>query len=143
VFLSRRRFVEVPAMPTRDPAVWMWAEACELLDRAERLQRQFFRPARAAAWEPPADVFETEQDLLILVALPGVAPDRLEVGIVDGAVIVVGERPLPAEARAVIRRLEIPHGRFERRIALPAGRYEVAQRELANGCLVLRLRKSG
>ena len=25
-----------------DPARWMWAEACELIDQAERLQRQFF-----------------------------------------------------------------------------------------------------
>ena len=27
---------------TRDPRAWMWAEACEFLDRADRLQRQFF-----------------------------------------------------------------------------------------------------
>jgi len=121
----------------------MWAEACELLDRAERLQRQFFRPARSAAWEPPVDVFETEQDLIIAVALPGVAPERLEVGFINGALVVAGERDLPAEAGAIIRRLEIPHGRFERRIALPPRAYDIAQRELANGCLLLRLRKAG
>jgi HSP20 family molecular chaperone IbpA len=41
----------------------------------------------------------------------------------------------------VIRRLEIPYGRFERRIELPAGRFEIGRRDLADGCLLLTLRK--
>jgi HSP20 family protein len=49
---------------------------------------------------------------------------------------------LPAELRdAVIHRLELPQGRFERHIALPAGRY-VVSRFASNGCVVLRLSKS-
>jgi HSP20 family protein len=130
-------------MPSREPAMLMWAEACELLDRADRLQRQFFRPSRVAAWEPPIDVFETAQMLWILAALPGVCADQLDVAIADGSVIIAGERSLPIESRAIIHRLEIPHGRFERRIVLPAGRYEVERRDLADGCLVLGLRKLG
>jgi HSP20 family molecular chaperone IbpA len=114
-----------------------------MLDRAERLQRQFFRPGRTAAWEPPIDVFETEQNIWIVAALPGVGPDQVELTIADGAVIVAGERRLPLEAKALIHRLEIPHGRFERRIPLPSGRYELGQRELTHGCLVLGLRKLG
>jgi hypothetical protein len=44
----------------------MWADACEMLARAERLHRQFFEPGRATAsrlpvWQPPADVLETER----------------------------------------------------------------------------------
>ena len=46
---------------------WMWAEACEMLTRAERLHRQFFQPARGGAqtptWEPPADVVETDREV--------------------------------------------------------------------------------
>ena len=42
---------------------------------------------------------------------------------------------------AAIHRLEIPYGRFERRIALPAGRFEVARSDLVDGCLTLSLRK--
>jgi HSP20 family molecular chaperone IbpA len=34
--------------------------------------------------------------------------------------------------------MEIPYGRFERRIALPTGRYELTERSYTNGCLVLR-----
>jgi HSP20 family protein len=124
----------------------MWAEACELLERAERLHRQFFQPrageGRRPCWEPPVDILETDAELCILVALPGVGADQLEV-VVDGATLaVVGERPMPGRARpGIIRRLEIPYGHFERRIELPPGRFEIARRELADGCLVLGLRK--
>jgi HSP20 family protein len=125
-------------------AQWMWAEACEMLDRAERLQRQFFHPARLpsrAAWEPPVDVFETDSALWVIVALPGVAPDDVEL-IIDGSTLIVaGVRALPRELRgAAVHRLELPAGRFERRIALH-GRFELIERKLENGCLTLGLRK--
>jgi len=118
-----------------------------MLDQAERLHRQFFelgRSARQPLWEPPVDVFETAEGLFIEVALPGVDADRLEVSFDNGVLVVVGERKLPEVCEpAVIRRLEIPYGRFERRVRLPAGRYQLGQRDLVNGCLVLSLRKLG
>jgi HSP20 family molecular chaperone IbpA len=133
-------------MPSRDPGIWMWAEACELLERAERLNRQFFRPqtahARQPSWEPPVDILETEDELWIVVALPGVCAEQLEVVVTDGTLVVAGERPMPGRAHAgIIRRLEIPYGHFERRIELPPGRFEIGRRELTDGCLVLGLRK--
>jgi HSP20 family protein len=133
-------------MRSRDPRIWMWAEACELLEEAERLRRQAFVPARSRAkgpvWEPPADVLETEFELSIQVALPGVAPDQLKVVIDGGTLIVTALRPMPGQSRTtMIRRLEIPYGRFERHIELPAGRFEIGRRELTDGCLLLTLRK--
>jgi HSP20 family protein len=133
-------------MRSRDPGAWVWAEACELLDRAERLHRQFFVPQRARGrqpnWEPPVDLLETEGELWICVALPGVAKEHLEVLVEGGVLIVTGERPMPGRAQDTrIHRLEIPYGRFERRIELPPGRFDVVQRELVDGCLTLGLRK--
>jgi HSP20 family protein len=132
-------------MTGRDLDSWMWAEACEALARAERLHRQFFRlgePALRAVWEPPVDIFENGLELWIIAALPGVAASRLEVGFENGVLVIAGERPAPALQRAAaIHRLELPQGRFERRIALPAGRFDLAKRELADGCLTLVLRK--
>ena len=130
-------------MSNRDPSRLMWADACEMLDRANRLQRQFFRPRSAAAWEPPVDIYETARDLWVVVALPGVGADQLEIAIADGAVVVAGERRLPVASRAVIHSLEIPHGRFERRIPLPVGHYRLDSRELADGCLIIGLGKLG
>jgi HSP20 family molecular chaperone IbpA len=122
----------------------MWSEACELLDRAERMHRQFFRPgfsaAQSASWEPPVDIFETSRGLWIIAALPGVAPERLDVSINSHELTITGTRPLPAVARgAVIHRLEIPYGRFERRIRLSAGGFELVRSELVYGCLVVNL----
>jgi HSP20 family molecular chaperone IbpA len=133
-------------MTSRDSKAWLWAEACDFLDRAERLHRHVFQleshDGRRPAWQPPVDLFETERELQILVALPGVEPERLTVVIDGGSVVVVGDRRVPPRARgAAVHRIEIPFGRFERRIALPNGRYELDRRELADGCLFLSLRK--
>lgn len=132
-------------MTYHKPASTMWAEAITMLEQADRLHRQFFRlaqgPARGPTWEPPADIFETENELAVLVALPGVAPDQVKVVIENGQLAIVGERPMPAPALARIRCIEIPYGRFERRIPLPTGQFQIKESTLANGCLVLTLRK--
>lgn len=133
-------------MPKSDPRDWMWSDAVEVLTRAERLHRQMFRPAagrtRPRCWEPPVDVLETEHELLVLAALPGVDPKHIEVAIHDGVLLIAGERVLPPQLRtAVIHRLELPQGRFERQLALPPGRYEVGQPAMVDGCLAILLRK--
>lgn len=134
-------------MSPRNPVNWMLAEAVDSLARAERLHQQFFslRPStgsREPSWEPPIDVLETDREILILVALPGVDPDQVEAVIDSGTLIISGHRVLPVElCNARIHRLELPQGRFERRIVLPAGRYAVS-RFAVNGCVALRLSKS-
>jgi len=134
-------------MPGRDPMNWMLSEAIEQLSRAERMHRQFFSltataESRGSTWEPPIDVIETNDEVLIFVALPGVHPDGVEAVIADGILVIRGQRTLPAELRhARIHRLELPQGHFERRIALPAGCCDVS-RFAANGCIVLRLAKT-
>lgn len=129
---------------TRDPKNQMWAEACTLLKQAEQLHRQFFEPARGGArWGPPIDMFETERQLYIIAALPGVAPEAVRVDMEGDVLIIAGVRPLPSGGKnANIIRLEIPYGRFERRIALRVSRLRLSERELVNGCLVLTFAKS-
>lgn len=118
-----------------------------MLTRAERMHRQFFQPVRSLsrqpAWEPPADVLESEREVLVVVALPGVHPDGVEVAIEGGDLVVAGARTLPAElGSAIIHRLELPQGRFERRLPLPAGRYNDVRRKFADGCLLVLLSKA-
>jgi HSP20 family protein len=127
------------------PNNWMWSEACDMLTRAERMHREFFRPARARmAWEPPVDVLETPRDVQVFMALPGVEPERVEAAIDGSDLVVAGSRVLPAALRtAVIHRLELPQGRFERRVRLPAGRYAAVRKAMVNGCLLVTLEKAG
>lgn len=127
---------------------WMWAEAVDLIDKVQRLQQQAFAPMRGAqgapVWEPPVDMLETATELRVLVALPGVDAERTEAFIEDGVLIVRGFRVLPPELQhARIHRLELPQGRFERRLALPAGRYDGVRRSEAQGCLLVTLHKVG
>ncbi len=128
------------------PRYWMWSEAFEMLARAERMHRQFFRPAdppSVVAWEPPVDVLETDRAVLVLVALPGVDLKEVKALIDAGQLIISGIRTYPAEMQtAIIHRLELPQGRFERRVDLPAGRYSAIHRSASNGCLLITLQKS-
>ena len=133
-------------MVSRDPGFGILADAFELLREADRMHRQFFSVALGRpgpCWEPPVDVIEGDRKLVIRVALPGVAADAVEVR-TDGMYLhVIGARPLPAGQGDTIHRLEIPYGRFERRIALPPGHYDVTARELRDGCLLLTLHRLG
>ena len=136
-------------MRSRDLHNAMWAQALELLDRADRLHRHFFHPGSrtdatpdAPSWEPPIDVLEAGDDYWILVALPGVEPARIRVRFDGTTLVVAGERSLPARCHAgAIRRLEIPYGRFERRIAIPWGDFELREERVENGCLLIGLRR--
>ena len=126
----------------------MWVEACEVLDRAERLQRQFLRyvgrGVDAAVWEPPVDIQEIADGLILLFALPGVAPEEISLTLEPTELIVSARRPLKlAHADAVIRRLEIPHGRFFRRIPLAGVPLKLGASRYENGCLEVRLTKEG
>jgi HSP20 family molecular chaperone IbpA len=126
----------------------MWSEACEMLARAERMHRELFRPSQtrlpagSVAWEPPVDILETENEVLVLIALPGVDVDGAQVAIEEGDLVIAGTRILPPELRtATIHRLELPQGQFFRRLRLPAGRYSGVRRATAAGCLVVTLQK--
>ncbi|CAI8836278.1 Hsp20/alpha crystallin family protein [Methylocaldum szegediense] len=129
------------------PTTWMWAQACELLEQAERLHRRFFQVHRLIAsrpaWEPPVDIIETSDAIIITVVLPGVSPDAITVAVAEDSLVVSGERTLNITPdTAVIHRLEIPYGRFERRIQLPPWRLNPGEPNYANGCLTIPLFKT-
>ena len=134
-------------MSSRNPTDWMWAQAVEFIEQAERMHRQFFRlatPGRAqSVWEPPVDVFEDDREVVIVVALPGVPADRIEITANAGEFVVRAERRLNStDAQCVIHQLEIPHGFFERRIRVPGVTLDGSTRETRDGCLILHLAKS-
>ncbi len=133
-------------MSKKEFTSWMWFEAVDRLSRAQRLHQQFFtlqEHGEGPAWQPPVDVLETEAEVLIFCALPGVDPDCVDAVIEGAALLVSGRRVLPDELRtATIHQLELPHGRFARRIPLPPGRYDTVKRQAVNGCLLISLKKS-
>jgi HSP20 family molecular chaperone IbpA len=133
-------------MNTNRRKSWMWAEACALLDEAERKHRTFFEllaaPSARPVWEPPADIFAEGPELQVVVALPGARAEQVVVQITPTGLQIETDVPPPSLSERVnVVRLEIPYGRMRRRINLPPGRYALVERHLDRGCLFLRLTK--
>jgi HSP20 family molecular chaperone IbpA len=127
---------------------WMWAEACALLDEAERKHRHFFEllsvPAARPAWEPPADIFADGTEFNVVLAMPGAKLPDVAVQITPtGLLIEATVAPPLLNRRMNVVRMEIPYGRMRRRIDLPPGRYALLERRLDNGCLYLHLIREG
>jgi HSP20 family protein len=124
----------------------MWSEALSVIDRAERLHRQFFNagvpPAGIPSWEPPVDVIEADDELRVQIALPGVPADTITIALDPDGVTVSALRPFACRGEdARIHRVEIPYGRFERRIAIAMEELELAGKHLADGVLTLAFRR--
>jgi HSP20 family protein len=123
----------------------MLGEALSMLDRAQRLQRQFFTHD-VVSWEPPVDIVEADNALLVHVALPGVSADAITVALDPAGITISALRAFPCRSEGgQIHRLEIPYGRFERHIGLPLGDpytpIELAGKRLENGVLTLTFRR--
>ena len=122
----------------------MWAEACALLDEAERKHRTFFEllavPSARPVWEPPADIFTEGSEFQVVVALPGARAEDVIVQITPTGLQIETDVPPPRlSPRVNVVRLEIPYGRMRRRIDLPPGHYALVERQLDRGCLFVRL----
>ncbi|GAB5603063.1 Hsp20/alpha crystallin family protein [Thermus sp. FJN-A] len=117
-----------------------------LLEEANRLFEEvlgdFARPA-AVAYVAPADLYETDEALILEMAVPGLAPEDLEVSL-EGNKLTVRGQVKPVEEPKVRRYYlqEVPHGSFVRTFSLPV---EVdasqAKAEFRHGVLRLTMPK--
>jgi HSP20 family protein len=82
-----------------------------ILDRSERLP--------GSEWSPAVDVLELRDRLVVIVEVPGLAPETLKVAFRDRALVLTGDRRAPrVGSGARFHCLERPHGKFERTIPL-------------------------
>ena len=96
------------------------------------------------AWTPPTDVYETQNNIVIKMALPGVRADQIKIKICGDTVIIGGRRDHTLDADVVsVHQMEIRYGFFERRITIQRpfdGRSAVAAYE--EGFLIVRIPKA-
>lgn len=112
-----------------------------MLERADRLHRHFFTHAEAA-WEPPVDIVESPEGLAVQIALPGVAAESIAIALEPEGIALSALRPFPCRNEvSQVHRIEIPFGRFERRLALPLGGLELTDRSVRDGILTLTFRR--
>ena len=70
-------------------------------------------------WAPATDVFETEGDYRVTMAIPGMSADDIHVQLERSVLRVTGVRREPCRDPRRYFKMEIPVGPFERRIRLP------------------------
>jgi HSP20 family protein len=80
----------------------------------------FHEEAQAAtAWNPPVDVVEEKERILVKVEVPGVAEKDLRVMFEDGVLTVSGERQFERREDRSYHRIERSFGSFTRTFTLP------------------------
>ena len=95
------------------------------------------------SWRPHTDIYETPDDILVIMDLAGVRREEIHLEVTRRSVKVYGKRDQQALAGTTRYRLaEIAYGYFERHLALPApvdgDRIEATYKE---GLLEIRMAK--
>lgn len=130
-----------------------WQEASDLMEQAERIQRNFLQVvvgshyqgpySRPGTWVPPLNVVETNETWWVISALPGIKPEQMEVRLEGEQLIIAGTRPTPTCCReGELKLWEIPLGRFERRLNLTPGvHFTIGETRFEGGLLIMQLKK--
>jgi len=95
------------------------------------------------SWVPAVDVWETEDELVYALDLPGVAEDRISIELHDDTLTVSAERERTAErTEDGYVRFERRFGTFARALGVPTGvTEEGVKAEYRDGVLELRVAK--
>ncbi|HYH06624.1 MAG TPA: Hsp20/alpha crystallin family protein [Thermoanaerobaculia bacterium] len=75
--------------------------------------------SQAAAWNPPVDVVEQNDRILVKVEVPGIDEKDLHVTFEDGLLTVSGERQFERKDDSNYHRIERAYGSFTRSFTLP------------------------
>jgi Molecular chaperone (small heat shock protein) len=94
-----------------------------------------------AAWVPPIDIRQEENQLAISADLPGVKPEDVRVEVTDEGLLIEGERRREHEERGEgYQRSERSYGKFQRLIGLPEGiNPDNIKADFKNGVLEVRV----
>jgi HSP20 family protein len=94
-----------------------------------RYEARFFEPffrfpfvqeeAQSATWNPPVDVVEENNQILVKVEVPGIDEKDLRIMFEDGILTVTGERQFERKDDRSYHRIERAYGTFTRTFTLP------------------------
>lgn len=95
------------------------------------------------AWKPRCDVSETEDEVIIVADIAGVAPENIDIAVEGNRLMIRGTRREPESAlRRNYHLMEISYGSFERTLEIPARvDPERAKADYDDGFLEIRLPK--
>ncbi len=91
-----------------------------LLDSCYPARRAFLRPAERG-WRPRTDMFETEEEIVIMIDIAGVSTNDFRLQLEGSQLVMRGlRREYSCQGKRKYYKMEIDFGPFERRIDLPA-----------------------
>jgi len=97
----------------------------------------------AAEGQLAVDVAQTVDELVVIAAMAGTAPENIELHLHNDLLTIRGERKSPIEATAEHFYQEGYWGKFSRSIVLPVDvKAEMVQAQYKNGVLIIRLPKA-
>jgi HSP20 family protein len=97
-------------------------EVGDLQSEMNRMFDGFFGrslPGLDRVWAPAVDVFETKDDLVMTVELPGVSEKDIHLSITGDVLTIKGERGMTSTSPENAYRSERWYGKFERSLSLP------------------------
>ena len=126
-----------------------------ILEEFKELERQMGRMLRSSSlsrmipmassggWQPAVDVYETTDDIIVLMDTAGIDMKNLGITAENKRIIVEGRRNLPKRGNVCcIHQLEIEMGYFKRIISFPVSvKFAEPAFSCQNGILEIRLPK--
>ena len=114
--------------------------ARDLLTMQERLENLFGRSS--PGWVPAADLFETREQFILSVELPGLCRSDVEIAFASNTLTVSGQRPAEAPCERY-QQFERPQGRFSRhfQFAVAVDQDQISA-ELTDGVLTVVVPKT-
>lgn len=106
----------------------------EQMDRIFELSRDRSgeEPFEKGLWQPPADIYEDDLEVVVAMEVPEIDQRDIQVQIEENLLIIRGERKLErAETKQNYHRIERSYGHFRRSFSLPAS---VDQNRIAASC---------
>lgn len=106
-----------------------------------------FRPSARngeQGWCPSIDLVEGDKQYKLMVEVPGIRPEDINVEVDETTVVISGScQEAHKEETETMYRCELHHGKFYRRVPLPGKiKADAAQAEFKHGLLCLTLPKS-
>ena len=98
----------------------------------------------ATTWYPKTNIFETKDEYIFKLDVPGLKKEDIHIEFKDGAIAISGERKDESKFKEdECNRLEVAYGKFYRSFALPtAVNQEKITANLKDGILEVRILKA-
>jgi HSP20 family protein len=97
----------------------------------------------AIVWRPPTDIYETPDEIIVVIELAGVAEEDMTVTLFSDLLVVEGQRKPPVTEMNACHQLGIKYGQFMSEIDIHvAVDHDHVEAEYKNGLLKISLQKS-